>query len=53
MQAAERDGHPNALYGLGYMHLAGAGVPEDARKALKYFTAASEQVRFLPVIPLT
>ena len=46
-QAAERGAHPSALYGLGYLHLTGAGVPEDARKALKYFQSASEQARGL------
>ena len=35
----------SALYGLGYMHLSGMGVPRDARKAFKYFTLAAEQVR--------
>lgn len=42
-QAAEKN-HPSALYGLGYLHLAGFGVPKDAKKAFKYFTAAGEQV---------
>ena len=41
-RGAER-GHPSALYGLGYLHLAGAGgAPPDARKALAYFTAAAD-----------
>lgn len=42
-QAAEQD-HPSALYGLGYLHLAGYGVPKDHRKALRYFETAVKQV---------
>ena len=36
--------HPSALYGLGYAYLGGFGVPKDAKKAFKYFTAAGESV---------
>lgn len=36
--------HPSALYGLGYAYLGGYGVPKDAKKAFKYFTAAGELV---------
>ena len=50
--AAERGAHPSALYGLGYLHLAGFGVPADAKKALKFFTAASEQVLPVPCASL-
>jgi len=45
-QAAEKN-HPSALYGLGYAHLGGLGVPKDAKKAFKYFTAAGEQVNHI------
>jgi SEL1 protein len=48
-QAAERN-HPSALFGLGYLHLSGFGVPKDAKKAFKYFTAAAEQVRIWAVL---
>ncbi len=42
---AARRNHPSGQYGLGYLHLSGYGVPKDAKKAFKYFTSASEQVR--------
>lgn len=45
-QAARRN-HPSGQYGLGYLHLSGYGVPKDAKKAFKYFSAASEQVEQL------
>ncbi len=34
---------PSALFGLGYMYLAGYGVVLDHRKAFKYFSQAAEQ----------
>jgi SEL1 protein len=43
-RAAAEKGHPSALYGLGYMHLAGYGVPKDYDKAFKYFTQAGHGV---------
>ena len=49
--AAERGAHPSALYGLGYLHLSGAGVPKDAKRALKFFTSASEQARRCLCLP--
>ena len=39
---------PSALFGLGYMYLAGYGVVLDHRKAFKYFSQAAEQARLLP-----
>lgn len=42
---AARRNHPSGQYGLGYLHLAGFGVPKDAKKAFKYFSSASEQAR--------
>ena len=41
---------PSALFGLGYMYLAGYGVALDHRKAFKYFSQAAEQAR-LAVAP--
>ena len=38
---------PSALFGLGYMYLAGYGVVLDHRKAFKYFSQAAEQARLL------
>ena len=42
-QGSER-GNPSAHYGLGYMYLMGYGLPQDYRMAIKYLTAAAEQV---------
>jgi Sel1 repeat len=44
LKAKDANNHPSALYGLGYMHLSGYGVPMDHRKAFKFFSAAAEQV---------
>ena len=41
-RAAEK-GNSHAQYGLGYMHLAGFGVPQNHDEAVKYFHLAAEQ----------
>lgn len=37
-------GNPSAHFGLGYMYLRGYGLPQDYRLAIKFLTAAAEQV---------
>lgn len=44
-QKAANLGHPSGLYGLGYMHLKGQGMPVDHAQAFKHFSAATEKVR--------
>ena len=43
-QKAANLGHPSGLYGLGYMHLRGHGMPVDHAQAFKHFSAATEKV---------
>ena len=52
MHATDPQNVPSALFGLGYMYLAGYGVVLDHRKAFKYFSQAAEQARLLPPVTL-
>ena len=52
-RAAAEHNHAGALYGLGYMHLTGHGVPVDHKKAYKHFSSAAELVRAFAVAPMS
>jgi Sel1 repeat len=43
LKAAEHN-QPSALYGLGYLHLAGYGVHKNYKKAFHYFEQAAQAV---------